>query len=135
MMNKKKMGMYDVLNILAVCTVKAIKTVSPKALENPKVEDVFYKGVMSGIIGTISQMGLMEEMKKCDSCHDDCNKCNKRQANLYRTAYAYAMLNDEEREMVTSEVYSETKKIRKQMRKKSEEEEIKNTILKTGKFL
>lgn len=134
-MNKKKMSMYDVLNILAVCTVKCIKTAYPKELENPKDEELFYKGVMAGILGAMSQTGLMEEMMKCDSCHDNCNKCNKRQANLYRTAYAYAMLSDEEREMVTSEVYSELKKIRKQIRKKSEEEEIKNTILKTGKFL
>ena len=130
-----KLKHIDVLHILGACVLNAIKTADPETFSEPKNEELFYKGVMSGIAGIMSQTGLMEEMKKCDKCDGNCMACNTRQANLYKTAYAYLTLSEEERDIITKEANQESEKIKYKLRKESEDEEIKNTILKTGKFL
>lgn len=130
-----KLTHLDVLHIIGNCTINAIKTADSEMLSNPLNAEIFYKGVMSGIAAGLSQTGILEEMKKCDNCNEECGKCRKRQANLFRTAYAYLMLTEEEKEVITKEAYNESEKIKAKMKKEKEADEIKDTILKTGKFL
>jgi len=130
-----KLTHLDVLHIIGNCTINAIRTADSELFSNPLNAEIFYKGVMSGIAAGLSQTGILEDMKKCDTCNDECGKCRKRQANLFRTAYAYLMLTDEEKEFITKEAYNESEKIKAMMKKEKEDNEIKDTILKTGKFL